>query len=149
MPIYGYTCDQCSYEFEITQSMKDDCLVECPECKQESLQRKIYVPLLHIVGEPTTLGHLAARNTSRMGHYEYEDRMAQRKKRVQKASDKLCEQTGGKNIERGTELPWYRSGKMEGLPRRESPLTPNEANKLAKELGITDTEPRKSRKKEK
>ena len=146
MPTYGYICTECAHEFEVVQRMVDDALVDCPECKQETLQRKIYVPNLHITGEPTTIGHQAARNTERMGHYEYEDKMAQRKKRVQKASEKFCEQTGGKNIERGKELPWYRSGKIDGLPKIEQPLQPKEAQKVANELGIKVTEPRQKKK---
>jgi putative FmdB family regulatory protein len=41
MPTYEYECKDCSHEFEIFQSMKDDTLKTCPECKEDTLKRKI------------------------------------------------------------------------------------------------------------
>ncbi|MEE8335410.1 MAG: zinc ribbon domain-containing protein [Candidatus Neomarinimicrobiota bacterium] len=33
MPTYDYKCKQCEHEFEYFQSMSDDVLKECPQCK--------------------------------------------------------------------------------------------------------------------
>ena len=33
MPRYDYRCEDCGHSFEYSQSMKDDPLTECPECK--------------------------------------------------------------------------------------------------------------------
>ena|SRR6056297_1205955 len=33
MPTYDYECKQCGYTFEHFQSMSDNPLVECPECR--------------------------------------------------------------------------------------------------------------------
>ena len=33
MPTYDYQCTECGHQFEIMQSMKDDALTVCPECK--------------------------------------------------------------------------------------------------------------------
>jgi len=59
MATYTYTCDNkdCplhSDQFEVTQSMKDDPLVECPKCGQRTL-RRIIVPAgsFRIPGEHT------------------------------------------------------------------------------------------------
>ena len=41
MPNYDYKCDNCGFEFEIFQSMKDDKLTKCPECKKNKLVRLI------------------------------------------------------------------------------------------------------------
>lgn len=43
MPTYEYICtdDSCAHEFETFQSMKDDSLVQCPICNQDTLKRKI------------------------------------------------------------------------------------------------------------
>jgi len=45
MPTYEYICkkEDCSHEFEVFQSMKDDSLTDCPSCNQSTLQRKIGV----------------------------------------------------------------------------------------------------------
>ena len=35
MPIYGYKCRECNYEFEEFQKMSDEPLSECPKCQGE------------------------------------------------------------------------------------------------------------------
>ncbi|MEE8437428.1 MAG: FmdB family zinc ribbon protein [Candidatus Neomarinimicrobiota bacterium] len=35
MPTYDYKCKECEHEFEYFQSMSDDLLNECPQCKGE------------------------------------------------------------------------------------------------------------------
>jgi putative FmdB family regulatory protein len=41
MPTYDYVCKNCGYKFDAFQSMKEDLLVECPQCHQPKLQRLI------------------------------------------------------------------------------------------------------------
>ncbi len=41
MPTYDYICDSCKHEFEAYESIKADPQTLCPECKQETLRRKI------------------------------------------------------------------------------------------------------------
>jgi putative FmdB family regulatory protein len=41
MPTYQYRCTACLHEFEEFQSMSDDPLVKCPECKKRKLVRLI------------------------------------------------------------------------------------------------------------
>lgn len=41
MPTYDYKCDNCRHEFEIYQSMKDDKLIKCPSCGENTLKRLI------------------------------------------------------------------------------------------------------------
>jgi len=43
MPTYTYECSECHHRFEERQSMKDEALTECPECKKHEL-KKIIVP---------------------------------------------------------------------------------------------------------
>lgn len=43
MPVYEYRCRACNHEFEITQAMSEDALVECPECGGEL--RKVFSPV--------------------------------------------------------------------------------------------------------
>lgn len=39
MPTYGYQCDACDHEFEEFQSIKDEPLKKCPQCKKHRLRR--------------------------------------------------------------------------------------------------------------
>ncbi len=41
MPTYDYKCENCGHLFEYFQSMADDPLKTCPDCKQDSLKRLI------------------------------------------------------------------------------------------------------------
>ncbi len=41
MPTYDYICNDCNKTFEYFQSMSADALIECPECKKDSLRRII------------------------------------------------------------------------------------------------------------
>lgn len=39
MPTYDYECDNCGHKFELFQSIKDDAIRKCPECKKLKLRR--------------------------------------------------------------------------------------------------------------
>lgn len=39
MPTYSYECDACGHKFDKFQSMKDESLTKCPECKKKKLRR--------------------------------------------------------------------------------------------------------------
>jgi putative FmdB family regulatory protein len=41
MPSYLYRCEHCHTELEVEQSMNDDPLVDCDDCKQKALRRVI------------------------------------------------------------------------------------------------------------
>lgn len=41
MPTYDYTCTKCGHEWEAFQSMKDEPLKSCPDCKKRSAKRMI------------------------------------------------------------------------------------------------------------
>ena len=41
MPTYDYICNSCKKMYEYFQSMSDDALTKCPECKKDSLRRVI------------------------------------------------------------------------------------------------------------
>ena len=41
MPTYDYVCDACEHKFEQFQSIKDEALKKCPECKKPKLRRLI------------------------------------------------------------------------------------------------------------
>jgi putative FmdB family regulatory protein len=39
MPTYDYQCDSCGHKFELFQSIKDDPIRKCPQCKKLKLRR--------------------------------------------------------------------------------------------------------------
>lgn len=41
MPIYEYRCDNCGHELEAFQKLSEDKLVTCPECKMDTLIKKV------------------------------------------------------------------------------------------------------------
>lgn len=41
MPTYDYYCPECGHVFEEFQRMKDNPLLECPSCHQQTLKKKI------------------------------------------------------------------------------------------------------------
>ena len=41
MPTYEYKCENCNYEFEALQSMKDEPLRKCPNCGKNKLKKLI------------------------------------------------------------------------------------------------------------
>ena len=41
MPTYDYTCNDCNKMYEYFQSMSEDALTKCPECKKDNLRRII------------------------------------------------------------------------------------------------------------
>jgi putative FmdB family regulatory protein len=41
MPTYEYVCPKCSHEFELFQSMRDEPLKQCPQCKKSGVKRLV------------------------------------------------------------------------------------------------------------
>lgn len=41
MPTYEYKCENCDYEFEAFQSIKDNPLTKCPKCGKDKLRKLI------------------------------------------------------------------------------------------------------------
>jgi len=39
MPTYDYQCDACDHKFEVFQSITEEHLKKCPECKTNKLRR--------------------------------------------------------------------------------------------------------------
>ena len=50
MPLYDYRCKDCSHEFEVLQGMSDDPLTNCPECKQDMLEKMVSAPAFTFKG---------------------------------------------------------------------------------------------------
>lgn len=84
MPTYEYKCSSCEHSFEIVQSMKDKQKRKCPACKKPKLEKVLGTPMVFVKGEPQTIGHLADRNTQKMGRYELGDKEGKRKEAAKK-----------------------------------------------------------------
>src|SRR5262249_33550471 len=41
MPTYDYICDDCGHEFEVYESITAEPRKDCPECRHDTLRRKI------------------------------------------------------------------------------------------------------------
>lgn len=73
MPTYDFECEPCAYYIEIVQPHDAPSTLKCPHCGNNTLTKVFLTPpAIAIRGEPTTIGHLADRNTSKLGHYEKE-----------------------------------------------------------------------------
>jgi putative FmdB family regulatory protein len=61
--LYDYECEECGHEMkDVKQSIKDDALTKCPECKKNTLTRIIYGgTYASVKKEPTTIGQIAER----------------------------------------------------------------------------------------
>ena len=75
MPTYDFECEKCAYYTEIKQGFHDPSTHICPHCDKPTLVKVfINAPEMFVRGEPNSIGHLADRNTQKMGKYELQDR---------------------------------------------------------------------------
>ena len=51
MPIYEYACKQCDHTLDALQKISDDPLVDCPECGEPALRKKVSAPRFRLKGE--------------------------------------------------------------------------------------------------
>ena len=51
MPIYEYACQNCGHTLDALQKMSDDPLVDCPECDQPALKKKLSAPRFRLKGQ--------------------------------------------------------------------------------------------------
>ena len=76
MPTYDYECSECGYYKEVFQKFSEKPLIRCPQCKKHKFRRVILgAPHISVKGEPSTIQHLADRNTQKLGKYELQDKM--------------------------------------------------------------------------
>lgn len=51
MPIYAYVCKKCDHELDALQKMADAPLVDCPECGEPELKRRLSAPRFRLKGQ--------------------------------------------------------------------------------------------------
>lgn len=86
--IRTYICDNCEYEFSISQKMHDPLKKICPQCRKHKLYQDLTDQHTFVYQDPKTLGHQAERNTERMGKYDLEDRRKRDSKVNEQKRDK-------------------------------------------------------------
>ena len=50
MPIYEYQCQSCGRETEVIQKLSDAPLVDCPECGQPAMKKKVFAAAFRLKG---------------------------------------------------------------------------------------------------
>lgn len=50
MPIYPYVCTVCGHEFDALQKFSDDPLLNCPECGESTLCKRLAAPAFQLKG---------------------------------------------------------------------------------------------------
>ncbi len=134
MPVYVYACDDCGNRCELVKGMNDPHPKKCPDCGvwydkgfHQDWGNKNVNGLQK--GTPLCVGQQIEKNEKKWGkeltQIKIEQELASRK------NVKGKKELPGKKIEVSNELPWWRSGEVQGLPKMEKPL------KLSK---VKDTE---------
>lgn len=74
--LYDYECEACGYFMaDVYQSIKDEALTKCPECKKHKLIRLIYGgTYASVKKEPTTIGQLLERRYEEGNKYTEDGR---------------------------------------------------------------------------
>lgn len=89
MPLYDYRCDNCGHELaDVKQSIHDDPLKRCPECKKHKLERVPQLGLYASVSNATTLGQHWDKKEKSLGTY-HRSEVEERKKARQPKTDKI------------------------------------------------------------
>jgi putative FmdB family regulatory protein len=69
--LYDYICSNCNHRWDdVKQSIKDKPKKKCSECGKHTLERVIYGGAYGFTKNVSTIGQLADKNTSDMGHYQ-------------------------------------------------------------------------------
>ena len=50
MPIYDFQCTNCNFQSEMLRKMSDPSLATCPNCKKETLAKKLSAPSFQLSG---------------------------------------------------------------------------------------------------
>jgi len=112
MPLYDFECEPCAYYTEIRQGPDDPDVQDCPLCEKRTL-RKVFInaPAISVIGEPTTVKHLADRNTKKMGKYEIEAKNAENNSDQYKEARKSREQRRKINsMTQEQKIKWIKEG---------------------------------------
>lgn len=107
MITYQYHCDSCGLDVELQESIKDEPTLVCVRCGSVSFHRVPCTPLyVKVVGEPTTIGQLAERNSRGMSNDQ--KRALQEEHKTKKTINRIPEHLRPRSITKtkySTKLP--------------------------------------------
>lgn len=112
MPLYSYVCDDCDYSYEQVRSIHKAHPKKCPNCSSKTGLHQNYQTvsgLGFVKNGPTTIGQQMELNEKTWG-----------RELTQVKQDEALKKRNWKTSKK--DLPWWRSGKVDGLPREEKPL---------------------------
>ena len=124
MPTYEFICEKCESITELFQGICQPLPIECEKCG--STEPVFYqkfgcgaAGLAKGYSSVTTVGQIAELNSKRLGKEQLRKR-----EEHEKAIRKPIGRKGvkGTRVEKSEELPWWRSGKVAGLPKMDKPL---------------------------
>lgn len=95
MITYQYECEDCKFNFEIQQSIKDKPKKKCPACKKNKLFRVIF-PSNFIDMSPKTVGGYADKKYDKSGSYEKQERQYYEQEKRREKKKKGLEQIQAK-----------------------------------------------------
>ena len=85
---YDYICQACGYELNnVLQSIKDKPKKRCPKCRKHKLERVMHGGVYGFVNNASTIGQLADKNASDMGHYQKSEIEAKAKENKPKSKE--------------------------------------------------------------
>lgn len=133
MPLYPYQCTACGHTFEELQGMNDKPWKKCRQCGRMKLKRLIGLPNVVCRGAEhcKTVGQLAEENTRKLiaEHGREAAETIIDEKVYGQGGKKMKLPKGAKPVPVPTdnEVPWWRSGHVEGTgPMSETPIDPGE-----------------------
>lgn len=125
MAEYDFKCGHCKHEFTLNQPMKAPRPTSCPKCRGTEKFGQVISAPIGVRGEPTTVGSLAEKNTSKLCREDY-DRIinAGKTNGLSPQMKKKLEDQGCVVKERkpSGKTPWYRDGSVPGTERSDKPI---------------------------
>lgn len=74
--LYEYICEKCEFNFEITQKLSDEPLLQCPECGESSLRKVLTIPHVFVkqgYSQITDAKLVSERNIKNLPRGEYDE----------------------------------------------------------------------------
>jgi putative FmdB family regulatory protein len=103
MPYYEFLCESCEYNFEVKLSFSESHPKDCPKCKKGKLNQVYDGNTIVCMKGGDTIGQVGEAN-------------------YKKAGGKIKEYMAKKQELEDSKLPWWRSGKVNGLSKKDKPL---------------------------